>query len=313
MGAPRGVPAGLAGQARQVPRTGHLHQDRSPGEPVAHGPPGGGRHPGDPGRGVVVRATVGGARHPRPAGPLGGAVGDDLPGPPPLDEGGRLDATAPPADQRGGSGLLGPQGQHLPRMRIRRPLLGMLGVAVVPDDHQTEPGHRGERGGPGADRHRRLPAQQPQERAVPRLGAEIGLQPDHSPGADRPGKHRFEAVDVPTVRDDDHRPPAGGRRRGDGPADRGRPGRAGQRRPDRARAFAALQPRHERRSGEVVRPRTRAGGTARDRVRQDGGPGLGTRVTRRDSEPQDVAEGARVAIGHRPGQPQHLTGEHRLR
>ena len=216
---------------------------------------------------------------------------------------------ANPPTSRPAPSPAGAQRQHLAGVRVGRARLGVQVVAVVPDDDQA----RGR--ATGANIAARVPTTARDLAAADRAA---------SAGSARPGRGRrsattcrpapSSAVSAASTRatsrasgTHDQRAPAGGQRRW--PTSAGelvRPGRAGQRRPDRARgARRACERVEERGAAGVAGPaagrrpgRRRAAGAAPRRL------GLDPGVPGRDGEPQHVGQRAGVAVGDRPGQPQ---------
>ncbi len=140
-----------------------------------------------------------------------------------------------PTDDGGGVRKMGAQHQHLADVRVRRPRLRVQVVTVVPDDHETEVVHRRESGGAGTDdRADHTPAGQ-QEAPVTLGRTEIGGENDVAVRPE-PGLQRgVDPSHVTPIGDDDHcAPPARDRGRHE-LGDLGRPGRARQRWPHRAR------------------------------------------------------------------------------
>ncbi|MEJ7756132.1 MAG: hypothetical protein WKF83_07185 [Nocardioidaceae bacterium] len=132
--------------------------------------------------------TVVGARdgNPRPRlAPLGRRQAEMVT-PPGLDQLLGLAGTGVPADQHRDAILERPGQQHLAGMGVRRPLLGVQVVTVVPDGDEPEAADRGERRTTGADHSLDVAACQRQEGGVPRgrteVGAECDVVADAEPG-----------------------------------------------------------------------------------------------------------------------------------
>ena len=228
----------------------------------------------------------------------------------------------PGGDHRGVLAL-GAQPQHLAGVRVRRPLLDVQVVAVVPDRDQPEVGDRRERRGAGADGDPDVPAAQREEGAVAGGRPEVGLQAHVAPGAEGAGERRVDDVDVPAVRQHEQAAAPGGQGGVDGGREPGRPvrglGAAGalgarERRPDGPWRPAGRQPGQEGRTGRVGRPGT-GSGVSEGQLLAAGRRGLllGAGVPGRHREAQDVAEGAGVRVRDRPRQARDLRRQHRLR
>ncbi len=259
-------PAPGAGDGGQVAAARHLDQDgtlseatagstqREAGQPRGHrrGVPGQfglvGCGP-DPGRRLPERLRAAGQR----------------PGPAARDQLGELGGAGEAPDQRGRTGPVGAQGQHLAGVRVRRARLGVQVVAVVPEHHQAEPGDRGEHRGPGARDHADLAPAHRQPAPVPLGRAEVRGEADVVQGG--LGQGGVHAVQVAGVRHDDDHAAARGGRGGGGHGDLGGPFRTGQRRPGGPDRAALGQAGQERRPGGIAAPgagvrRGRAAGRA---------------------------------------------------
>ena len=336
----------LAGGQRAAATAALAGQSRAGSRPAAPAPaPARGQtRPARPARRPAAIRAAGG-RRPRPRGPSvpatrpgatrahRRAVGHDLAGPAVRPPAGRPPLSAPSRPSSSAApDLLGPQGQHLADVRVRRPRLGVQVVAVVPDHHQAEVGHRGERRGPGAH------APPAPCRAAPRGRRGTGRPVRDPPPTGRAGPAR--------ARRPARRSTASTSRRSGTTTSAPRPAATvaatawaiaaaqpgpGQRRPHRARRLPAAPavPGRPARPGSPPTPRAAdryPGRTAPPgRTSRPGSPHLRTRwrlatclqgrpfglgVPGRDGEPQHVGQRAGVPVGDRPGQPQHLRGEH---
>ena len=165
---------------------GNLHEHGS--LPAEGGPrriPGEARQPGDAGQRVVrLRGVAAAGRDPGSARAQHGPVRQQRPRPARLDQRRRFDAGAESPDQRGGPGEVGPQHQHVARVRVRRPRLVMDVVTVVPDGDQPEARDRGEHRRPGAEDHPHPSAGHGKKAAVPLGRPEVGRQGHEAPRAD---------------------------------------------------------------------------------------------------------------------------------
>ncbi|MGY4642579.1 hypothetical protein ACVW07_000412 [Cellulomonas sp. URHB0016] len=312
-GAPGGRPAPAARDHRQVPRAGHLHEDRTGLEPVADRAPRRRRQPCR--RRGTLAGELGGVEceHPRRPRPGRRPVRDDLTGPPALDERLRLHGPSVRTDEESAPLELGAQCQHLADVRVRRPRLGVQTVAVVPAHDEAEVRHRRERRGTCADDHLCATAQRRQERPVPDCRSVVRHEPDRTlRPRGRPARHAHrsegleDAVHVPGVRDHHERPAAAeharadGLRHGVGPA---LPRRTRQCGPHRPRCGTGSEVLQERGSATVRGPRRRS----RCRDQRLGGSGgrlrLDPGMPRRHREPQHVDERAGPPVRHRAGQP----------
>ena len=92
-----------------------------------------------------------------------------------------------------------PEQQDLPRMRVRRPGLGVEVVPVVPHRDQAQVSDGREGRGPGADGHLHLPSGHGQECPVASLWAGVGGQDDVAAGPEAPTERRVEPGDVAGV------------------------------------------------------------------------------------------------------------------
>ena len=156
----------------------------------------------------------------RPAGP---AVGDDALGPAGADEVVGLHAAGEAARQERRALLLGPQQQRLAGLGIGRPGLGVQVVAVVPDGHQTEVVHRGERRGPGAEHDPPGAAADGQEVAVAGGRPDVGGERDVVSRPEHLGERHVDACDVLDVGQAQQRAPATRAGRGGRVREEGRP------------------------------------------------------------------------------------------
>ena len=179
-------------------------------------------------------------------GPQHRPVRQQRPGPARLDQRRRLDTGAEPPDQHRSPGEVGTQQQHVARMRIRGARLVMDVVTVVPDRDQPEPRDGGEHRRPGADDYPHPAAGDGEEAAVP-LGRTRG-RPTRSRSA--AGRRRgrgpprpWRCPARPGRRGAPHSPRTG--RRCCGRRKLIRPGRPGQRIPDRARPAGRPRARQE--------------------------------------------------------------------
>lgn len=264
-----------------------------------------------------------------------------------------MDRPAEPSDEHRAACLLGPQGEDLSHVRVRRPTLLVHGVDVVPAHGEPEVGDGREGRSPGADDDLCLAAQGGEEVAVARRRSEVGGQRDEAgclrllgSVLGRPPGHASlyeglgEPVDVVGVREDDDGAPAAGRCRESRLRQRrrppGRPALAGERGPDGARRVPCPQAPDEGVTAAVdgpgrhaagCRSRRDRGGQVRLRASRSGltfRPGRYPRLEgcrllldagepRRHSQPQDVAQRARVVVRDPAREVGDLRGEHRLR
>ena len=134
----------------------------------------------------------------------------------------RLDTAGEGAEHGGRALALGPQQQHLARVRVRRPRLGVQVVAVVPAHHQAEVVHGRERGRPGAHDDPAGAAGHGEEVAVAARRAGVGGEGDVVARTQRAGERTIDPVDVLAVGHAQQRAPPGGER---GAGELGQPGR----------------------------------------------------------------------------------------
>jgi hypothetical protein len=189
-------------------------------------------------------------------------------------------------------------------VRVGRPGLGEQVVTVVEHRHQPQVGDRGERGAPRAQHHPHVAPGHGQEVPVPLRRLLRAGEDDVPPLPQHSVEHRVPASDVARVghAHDAAAPGVQGGQNGLGDRLGGVVGR--QRGPAGPRLLPGRQRGDERRS---VRPR-RPGVVGKRRQRGvvvGGRLGLRAGVPWRDGEPQDVAERAGPAVGHRAAQPEH--------
>ena len=214
-----------------------------------------------------------------------------------------------PPDQGGRTGQVRALDEHVPSVRVGRPGLGVLVVAVVPDHDQPELVHRREGSRAGAQHDAYLAPAGPQEGAVALGGPQVGPQHRRVELTQR----RCNPVTVPGVRYDDQRTPTAGHAGPDGQRDLLRPARTGQRTPHCPRRAARGQRREERRAGRVALPAPRRGDRWQCQRAVGAGLGLDAGVPRRHREPQDVPQGSGVAVGDGAAQRRDLGMQDRLR
>ena len=240
------------------------------------------------------------------------ARGGQLGGPAGADEVLPLDGAGEPADQ-GGAGLLVRAGeQDLTGVGVRRARLGVQVVAVVPQRHQPEVVHRGERRRTRPDHRPDRPAGDRQEGAV--AGGRAGVRGQHHvPTGAEPCRHgRVEACHVAVVGHAEQHAPARGEGGGGGVGEQRRPVGSRKRGPDRPRRL----PGGESADGGAVVVGRPGGGRGvevglrwrrrRARLLLDGG------VPGRHRQPQHVGAGAGVARGDELGEPGDRAQQHRL-
>ena len=153
--------------------------------------------------------VVAGGRDPRCRGPHGRAIGDDLVRPAGFDQQGGLGRAGESADQQRRATERRAQDEHVARVRIGGPRLGVQVVAVVPDREQADVGDRGERRGPGADDRPDVTPAHREPAPVAFGRPEIGRESYVATGAEHVGQRRVQAGEVAMIRDDDDRPPTG--------------------------------------------------------------------------------------------------------
>jgi len=238
-------------------------------------------------------------------------VGDDLGAPALVDERLGLGGAGVAGDQDARVRLHGTRQQHLARVRVGRPRLGVQVVAVVPDRDEAEVAHGRVRRTARAEDDLHLAARDAQEVAVPRRRLVGGGEGDVDARPEGLGEHAVPALDVPHVRDAHDGPAArsdGGR---DGLGDGALGLVPGQHVEDGPRRLPRAQRLDERGTVDVGVPR---GVADRRRLgrRVARGASLGARVPRWDREAQHVGDGAGVAVGERAGERRHLGRQDRL-
>lgn len=210
-------------------------------------------------------------------------------------------------------------------MGIGRPGLLVQVVGVVPAQEQPRVTDRGPGRRAGAHHDPGLAAEDADEGAVACLGPLVGGQPDAGTVPEDRLEGLEHPVDVPVVREHHHRSAVtgpGGHHEpshGDRPVLLRRPAR--QRRPGRCGCLPRGDPPQQGRTCRIVGPGTLAGGcgriwrgrrcrspTARFLVGSGDRP-LGPGVPGRDREPEDVPQGAAVALGDGPGGGQDAGGQ----
>ncbi len=307
--AARGLPAARAGHPRHIAPAGHLHQHGPVPQSLPGRLPGERRQPRGPGGLVAREVAVAHGAHERSRPPHLLPRRDQRPGPAALDELCRLHRAAPTSQQETALVLRGAQQQHLSDVRLRRVLLAVAVVPVVPERHQPEIPHRCEHGRPrpqhgphGAPAHR-------QPLPVPLLGPRLGGEQRVPSLAQDGGQRGVHPGGGPPVRYDHERAPSRGQRGGDRAGQLLAPLGPGQRVPHGTRRAAPGQRLQEGRPPLVPGPGARVG-RGRRRQRCGGGPLLGPGAARRHSELQDVGDTARVPVGDGPREAQQLLAEH---
>ncbi|AGL19428.1 hypothetical protein L083_5918 [Actinoplanes sp. N902-109] len=256
MRAPRRRPALGTGHRRQIAPPRHLDQHGSPclqclprrlprqtRQPRGHRP----RIPRQ------LRIIPGGSYRRRPP-PHRLASRHDLLGPARLDQQLRFSRTGEAADKRSAPRQLSPGQQHLTRVRVGRPRLGMQVVPVVPDDHQPQPSHRREHRRPRPRHHRHPVPAGRQEPPVPLGRPGSSLQSHMPPRTERLPQGPVDPLQIPRVRNDDDHPTPTARRSSGGPGDPRRPILPGQRGPHRPRAPPLPQRLQEGGSRRIIPP-----------------------------------------------------------
>ena len=266
-----GGAAALAGEAGDVAEPGRLHQHRAGLEAVADRPGRLRRHARRAGARVasqlLLRGTRDAHRHPLADDRAGWR---DLAGPAGAQQVRRLDGPAEPADQGGRPLLLGAQQQRLSGVGVRRALLGVEVVAVVPDRDQAEVADRGEGGRAGAGDDPAGAAADGEEVAVAGGGTAVGGERHVVSLAEDLGQRGVEPVEVLLVRHAEQGAPTRGVRRGGGVGEQEGPvggGRGGPDGPWRAPVGEVLE---EGGAVLVVGPGCFAGGRVDARGRRCG-------------------------------------------
>ena len=211
--APRRRPAGLTHQARQIPGPRHLHQHRPRPQPLTGDLESAMRQPRRPSRRIAgqVRVRLPRDVHRRSRCPDHRPIRDQLVGVPRLHQRGRLRRTREPTEQHRTLLPESPEQQDFPRMRVRRPRLGVRVVAVVPQRDQPELRHRRERGRPRPDHHPRTPAQRREEGPVASRRPEVRGQRDEPRLPEHRRTGRCQPLEVTRVRHEQQRAPTGRR------------------------------------------------------------------------------------------------------
>ena len=215
-------------------------------------------------------------------------------------------------EQRAGAGLGGADGQHLPGVRIRGPLLDQQIVTVVPQRHQPKIINRRVRRRAIADHHPHVTAPRRKERAVAR--GPPGLATSTRTLSDRVGQARHpQPLEIALVRHHDHRAPA---TLGAGP---GRARQAGRPVAARSRTRGHLPQRAGRTAGADRVQKPLPGGIfgqgsgkliLRKRVIRGRTLSLlGGRMTRGHRQPEYVGEGSGVVISDLSDQGRDLIGQ----
>ena len=255
--AARRLPAGGAGQPRDVARARRLYQHRTAGSEGGAGRlERRGGEPGGAGQRVageleIALALREDARH---RGADGRTVGDDLAGPPRLDQQLPLGGARVPGDEQRRADGVGAQDEHVADVRVGGAGFGVQVVAVVPDDEQAGRGDRGERRRTGADDDPDRPPAHREPPAVALGRPEVGGQHHDRLRAETDGAGSVEEIDVTLVGHDEQRatPRARGGVRGVGqPLG---PGLTRQGLPDGVRGPALTQRAQERLATWVATP-----------------------------------------------------------